>query len=156
MSEIIKPTIQNVKVIPLKQFPDERGKIMHMLKKTDPHFESFAEIHFSVAYLGVVKAWHTRTDMTSSVAVIFGKVKWVLYDNREDSSTKGELMELFLGDDNYHLLQIPPGVTSGYKTIGSTMSIVANCTDKTHSDDGKKNVDPFENDIPYNWDLKHR
>ena len=30
--------IHDVKVIPLKQIVDERGKIMHMLKASDDHF----------------------------------------------------------------------------------------------------------------------
>ena len=30
--------IDGVKVVPLRQIVDERGKIMHMLKATDPHF----------------------------------------------------------------------------------------------------------------------
>jgi len=153
----IKPNIHGVKVIPLKQFHDERGKVMHMLKNTDPHFKECAEIVFTVAFLGVVKAWHKRPTTTCSMVVIFGKVKWVLYDDRENSPTKGELMELFLGEgDNYHLLQVPPGITSGYKTIGMTQSIVAMSADETHKDEIKTNIDPFENDIPYNWELKHR
>ena len=156
MSNNIESTIDGVKVIPLKQFPDERGKIMHMLKSSDPHYNGFAEIHFSVAYPGVVKAWHKRPVMTSSVSVVFGKVKWVLYDDREDSPTKGKIMEIFLGEDNYCLLQIPPGLMSGYKTIGVTQSVVANCTDKTHCDEDKVNIDPFDNNIPYDWRLKHR
>lgn len=147
--------IDGVKIIPLRQIPDERGKIMHMLKITDPHFTQFGEIYFSTGFPGVVKAWHKRKTMTSNVAVILGRVKWVLYDDRENSPTKGELLEIFLGEDNYSLLQIPPGVTSGYKTYGETVSLVANCTDEPHQDDGKINIDPFKNSIPYHWDIKH-
>jgi dTDP-4-dehydrorhamnose 3,5-epimerase len=148
--------IEGVKIIPLKQFPDERGKIMQMLKSTDPHFTKFGDMSFSIAFPGVVKGWHKRKTMTSNIAVPFGKVKWVLYDDRENSKTKGEVMEIFLGEDNYNLLSIPPGITSGYKTYGVTHSIVANCTNEAHDDGGKINIDPFNNDIPYDWNLKHR
>ena len=148
--------IDGVQIIPLRQFPDERGKVMHMLKSTDSHFTKFGEIYFSVALPGVIKAWHARTTMTMNVAAVLGKVKWVLYDSREGSATKGNLMEVFMGDDNYCLLHIPPGVLSGYKTYGTTSSIVANCSDEPHRDDGKISVDPFKNDIPYQWDLKQR
>lgn len=154
MNEEIK--IDGVNLVPLKQFSDERGKIMHMLKATDPHFKSFAEIHFSVAYPGVVKGWHRRPSTSSNVVIVHGKVKWVLFDQRENSPTKGELMEIFLGEDNYLLLQIPSDVTSGYKTIGLEKSIVANCTDEVHVNENKINIDPFNNDIPYKWDLVHR
>ena len=47
--------IEGVKVIPLRQIPDERGTIYHMLKCTDPHFVQFGEIYFSTVYTGVIK-----------------------------------------------------------------------------------------------------
>ena len=152
----MKKKICDVNLIPLKQFFDERGKIMHMLKKTDKFFKNFGEIHFSVAFPGVIKGWHRRPFTSSSVVVVNGNVKWVLYDDRDKSPTKGEIMEIFLSEDNYFLLQIPKDLTSGYKTIGTEKSIVVNCTDEVHSDEKKINIDPFNNKIPYNWDLIHR
>ena len=125
------------------------------VKKTDEHFKNFGEIHFS-AYPGVIKGWHRRPFTSSSVVVVNGKVKWVLYDDRDKSPTKGEIMEIFLSEDNYFLLQIPKDLTSGYKTIGTEKSIVANCTDEVHFDEKKINIDPFNNKIPYDWDLIHR
>ena len=156
MTQKILSKIQGVKIIPLKQILDERGKIMHMLKCTDKHFKEFADINFAISFPGVIRAWHKRKTMTSNIAVIFGKVKWVLFDDRIESPTNGLLEEFFLGEENYFLLQIPPNIVSGYKTIGTSQSIIANCTDETHSDDGKIKIDPFSNDIPYNWDLIHR
>ena len=86
--------INGVNVVPLKQILDERGKIMHMLKETDPHFIRFGEIYFSCAWPGVIKGWHLHQRMTVNNAVIVGRAKLVLYDGRDGSSTKGELMEL--------------------------------------------------------------
>ena len=42
--------IEGVKITPLRQIPDERGKIMHMLKSTDDHFSGFGEIYFSCVH----------------------------------------------------------------------------------------------------------
>ena len=36
--------INGVEIVPLSQIADERGKIMHMLRSDDPHFEKFGEI----------------------------------------------------------------------------------------------------------------
>src|SRR6266576_1175093 len=96
-----RSVIEGVKIIPLRQILDERGKVMHMLKATDPHFIKFGEIYFSVAYPGVIKAWHIHKTMTLNNAVLSGKAKLVLYDVRPKSPTKGEVMEIFLGEDNY-------------------------------------------------------
>lgn len=147
--------INGVKIVPLKQIVDERGKVMHMLKATDPHFIEFGEIYFSVCWPGAIKAWHKHTSMTLNNAVLSGRAKLVLYDAREDSPTKGELMELFIGEDNYCLVQIPPGIVNGYKAYGEKPVILANCATEPHRPEEMIKIDPFENDIPYKWDLRH-
>lgn len=148
--------IEGVLIHPLKQIPDERGKIMHMLREDDPHFERFGEIYFSNVYPGVVKAWHYHTEMTLNYAVIYGMIKLVLFDDRQESSTYNELMELFIGEGNYALVKVPPKVWNGFKGIGLTHSIVANCSTIPHRPDEILRMDPFENHIPYKWDLIHR
>ncbi|MBI5566316.1 MAG: dTDP-4-dehydrorhamnose 3,5-epimerase family protein [Chloroflexi bacterium] len=148
--------IDGVMLIPLKQIPDERGKIMHMLRCDDPHFEQFGEIYFSTVYPNVIKGWHLHTEMTLNYAVIVGTIKLVLYDDRLDSPTRGEIMELYSGEDNYQLIKIPPMVWNGFKGVGVTPAIVANCATIPHRPDEILRKDPFSADIPYDWSLKHR
>ena len=119
--------IDGVRVVPLRQIPDERGKVMHMLRNDAEHFTGFGEIYFSCIYPGVVKAWHIHKRMTLNYAVPHGNIKLVLYDDRPESPTKGEVQEIFLGPDNYCLVTIPPMVWNGFKGIGTRMAIVANC-----------------------------
>ena len=147
--------ITDLKIIDLKQIIDERGKIMHLMKSTDKHFVGFGEIYFSTCWPGTVKAWHIHKSMIVNNAVISGRAKLVIYDCREGSSTYGELEEIFLGEDNYKLVQIPPGVANGYKSYGSNLTILANCASIPHDPNEMIKIDPFNNDIPYNWDLKH-
>lgn len=128
---------------------------MHMLKATDPHFIKFGEIYFSCAWPGTVKAWHIHQAMTINNAVISGRAKLVIYDLRESSSTRGELMEVFLGEDNYVLVQIPPGVANGYKAYGDKMVIMANAATEPHHPTEMLRMDPFSSDIPYDWALQH-
>ena len=64
--------IDGVVIRPLAVIPDERGKVMHMLKATDPEFERFGEIYFSTVFPGVVKGWHFHRDMTLNYAVVSG------------------------------------------------------------------------------------
>ena len=146
--------IEGVKVIPLRQILDERGKIMHMLKATDPHFINFGEIYFSCAWPGVVKGWHIHQRMTINNAAIVGRAKLVMYDGRPASPTKGETMELFIGEDNYCLVQIPPGIANGYKAYGDKLVVLANCATEPHDPAEIIYIDPFDNDIPYDWSLK--
>lgn len=147
--------IEGVKVIPLRKIVDERGKIMHMLKATDPHFIRFGEIYFSTAWPGTVKAWHIHQTMTVNNAVLSGHAKLVMYDLRESSPTKGELMEVYLGEDNHCLVQIPPGIANGYKAYGDKEVILANCGTEPHDPNEMLRLPPFTDKIPYDWALKH-
>lgn len=147
--------IDGVKVIPLKQIADERGKIMHMLKSTDPHFIEFGEIYFSCAWPGTIKGWHIHKSMTINNTVMVGRAKLVMYDGREGSPTKGQIQEEFIGEDNYCLIQIPPGVANGYKAYGDTLVVLANCATEPHNPEEIVRIDPFTNDIPYDWGLKN-
>lgn len=148
--------IDGVLIQPLRQIPDERGKIMHMLRRNDPYFEEFGEIYFSAVYPGVIKGWHIHRLMTLNYAVVHGMIKLVLYDDRESSPTKGEVQEIFMGEQNYVLVRVPPLVWNGFKGIGTKDAIVANCATLPHDPDEISRLDPFDNHIPYKWDLIHR
>ncbi len=147
--------MEGVLVTPLKQIPDERGRIMPMLRRDDPDFEQFGEIYFSVVYPGVVKGWHLHKSMTLNYAVVQGAIKLVLYDDRPLSPTRGEVQELFLGEGNYCRVRIPPGIWNGFKGVGTVPAIVANCATLPHDPQEIVRMDPFDNPIPYRWDLRH-
>ena len=146
--------IENVVVTPLRKIPDERGTIFHMLRSDSPNFEKFGEVYFSTAYPGVIKGWHEHTLQTQNYAVISGMIKLVLFDNRETSPTYGNLMELFIGDENYCLVKIPPGVINGYKSIGTEKCIVANCSTLPHQPGEMIRHDPFGDLVDYKWEIK--
>ena len=148
--------INGVQINPLRQIPDERGKVMHMMKAEDAVFSSFGEIYFSRVYPGAVKAWHLHDRMTINYAVPHGKIKLVLFDDRADSSTKGVIQEIFLGEDNYQLVTIPPFVWNGFKGIGTETALVANCASIPHDPNEITRLDPDDCFIPYNWELKNR
>lgn len=148
-------TIAGLTVRPLRQICDERGKIMHMLRVDDPHFDRFGEIYFSVVFPGIVKGWHLHREMTLNYAVPSGRVKLVCYDDRPASPSRGNLVELFVGDDCYGLVTIQPGVWNGFKGVGVAPAIVANCATLPHRADEIVRKDPFSPDIPYRWDVRH-
>lgn len=148
--------IDGVIVTPLKQILDERGKIMHMMRGDSTGFQGFGEIYFSCVHPGAIKGWHIHKEMVLNYAVPHGNIKFVLYDDRPTSSTRGEVQEIFMGPDNYCLVTVPPMVWNGFKGIGKEMAIVANCTSIPHRADEIDRLDPFDPSIPYNWEIKHR
>lgn len=148
--------IQGVEINPLAIIPDERGMILKMLRMDDKFFQEFGEIYFSLIYPGVVKGWHIHKEMTLNYAVISGNIKLVLYDDRANSPTMGEIQEIYLGRENYKLVTIPPMVWNGFKGVGTEPAIVANCATIPHNSDEIERMDPFNNKIPYDWELKNR
>ncbi|WP_017752678.1 dTDP-4-dehydrorhamnose 3,5-epimerase family protein [Clostridium tyrobutyricum] len=149
--------IEGVLVKSLKKIPDERGCIMKMQESCDKEFKGFGEIYFSAIYPGVVKGWHLHSNAVLNYAVVSGMIKLVLFDNREGSSSKGELMEIYLGEQNYVMVQIPPKVWNGFKCIGDKISIVADLITLTHDKDDMQRLNPHNNKvIPYEWKRNDR
>ncbi len=145
--------IDGVEIVPLRRIPDERGTIYHMLRATDPHFRGFGEIYFTSIYRGVVKGWHRHADMTLNYACIQGRVKVVIYDDREGSPTRHHLLERFLGPDDYSLVVISPGLWVGMKGMTDT-ALVANCATHPHDPERTERLDPHGGGVPYGWGIR--
>lgn len=150
--------IDGVKVKKLKVMPDERGRLMEILRRDDEIFTEFGQAYVTTAYPGVVKGWHYHRKQTDNMAVIKGMVKIVLYDNRPASSTKGEVNEFFAGEHNPLLIQIPPLVCHGFKCIGAEEAVLINIPTEVYNyavpDEFR--IEPHGEEIPYSWERKER
>ncbi len=148
--------IHGARTKPLRVIPDERGRLMEMLRCDDDLFKGFGQLYLTTAYPGVVKAWHYHKKQWDHFVCIRGMMKVVLFDTRPESPTKGQANEFFLGEHNPLLLQIPPLVYHGFKCISDYEAVVVNCPSQTynHADPDEFRVDPHSNDIPYNWARK--
>lgn len=143
--------IDGLAITPLRRIADERGAVLHMLREDSPTFERFGEIYFSLVYPGVVKGWHLHKRMTLNYAVPLGMIKLVCFDDRVDSRTRGAIQEVHLGELNYALVTIPPLVWNGFKGEGAEPALVANCATTPHDPAEIERLDPFENEVPYDW-----
>ncbi len=149
--------IQDVVIVKKNIIPDERGSIMHMLKNSDNEFTKFGEVYFSTAYPTVIKGWHLHTRQTQNYVVVEGMIKLVLLDKRKKSITYGLLEEHYLGELNYSLCQIPPGVANGYKVIGNKKAIICNCSDYAHEPDEMLRYSPADKSFSnYKWDIIYK
>jgi len=148
--------ISGVLVKKLKVIPDERGRLMEILRSDDEMFSRFGQVYMTTAYPGVVKGWHYHKKQFDNMAVVKGMMKIVLYDSREDSPTKGEVNEFFAGEHNPILVHIPPFVYHGFKCISPREAIVVNTPTETYNykEPDEFRVDPHKNEIPYDWNRK--
>ena len=150
--------IAGVRLKQLKVIPDERGRLMEILRSDDDLFLKFGQIYMTTAYPGVVKGWHYHQKQIDNFAVVRGMMKLVLYDRRDDSPTRGQINEFFLGLHNPQLVQIPNLVLHGFKGIGTEEAIVINCPTEVYryNEPDEFRIDPFSKEIPYDWALKMR
>lgn len=144
--------IDDVICTELKQISDERGTVLHMFRCDSPEFTRFGECYFSEILPGSIKAWKRHKIQTQNFAVPVGRIQLVIYDDRKESNTRGNLDILQLGRaDAYYRISIPPNLWYGFACIGTSPALLANCPDFPH--------DPFDSEvlliddksIPYSW-----
>ena len=152
----MKELIDGVVTKQLKIIPDERGRLMEMLRCDDDLFVKFGQIYMTTAYPGAVKAWHYHKKQWDNFVVVRGMMKIVLYDTRGNSATKGEINEFFMGDHQPLLLRIPPLVYHGFKCISEQEAMVINTPSElyNYTEPDEYRVDPHGGDIPYDWARK--
>jgi dTDP-4-dehydrorhamnose 3,5-epimerase len=151
-----KPLIVGVQTKLLSVHPDERGRLMEILRSDDPIFEKFGQVYLTTAYPGVIKAWHYHREQTDHFTCVRGMMKVVLYDPREGSATKGQVDEFFIGDFNPTLVRIPPGVYHGFKCISDFEAIIINVPTTTYNylSPDEYRIDAHSLEIPYDWSRK--
>jgi dTDP-4-dehydrorhamnose 3,5-epimerase len=145
--------IEGVKTKKLKIIPDDRGRLMEILRQDDDMFERFGQVYMTTAYPGVVKAWHYHKKQTDNFTCIRGKMLLGLYDARKDSPTFGNVEEYTISLEDPLLVQIPSGIYHGFKCIGSEEAVVINTVTEPYNrdDPDEYRVDAFNNDIPFDW-----
>ncbi|MEO0097829.1 MAG: dTDP-4-dehydrorhamnose 3,5-epimerase family protein [candidate division WOR-3 bacterium] len=145
--------IEGIEVKKLRIIPDERGFVLEILRSDDNIFTKFGQVYISVAYPGIIKAWHYHKRQTDFFTIIKGMAKVVLYDYRENSQTYKEINEFFIGELNPLLIKIPPLVLHGFKPLGNEPAYLLNIPTEVYN---YKNPDEYRIDykskeIPYEW-----
>ena len=144
--------IKDVVLTELKQFSDERGTLLHMLRNDDPTFTTFGECYFSEVFPGAVKAWKLHREQTQHFSVPVGRIKLVIYDNRKDSVSNSNVQLINLGrPDSYFRVMIPPGLWYGFTCISKIPALLVNCADIPHNlqESEVRMIDDVS--IPYKW-----
>lgn len=145
--------IEGVAVRRAKVIPDERGRLGEIMRADDPWFEKFGQVYFTTTYPGVVKAWHYHRKQTDHFYVARGTIKVGLYDEREDSATRGVVNEVYLGEHCPGMVRIPPGVCHGWVCVGRTEAYIINIVSEMYNraEPDEFRTPPHDNHIPYDW-----
>lgn len=145
--------IEGVQVKQLKVIPDERGFLMEMMRADDDFFQRFGQVYLSVCSPGYAKGWHYHKVQTDHFVVVKGQGRVVLYDQREESATSGEIQEFSMGERNPILVVIPPYVLHGITPDGDEPCYLINIpTEPYKYNEPDEYRVPFDDpSIGYDW-----
>ena len=148
--------ISGVKKKILKVHPDERGRLMEILRRDDGLFQNFGQVYLTTTYPGVVKAWHKHEKQSDNIVCVAGMIKMVLYDGRSGSPTYKEINEFFLGVHHPLLVHVPAGIYHGWKCLSQEEALVINVPTEMydHAHPDEQRLDPHKSEIPYDWTRK--
>lgn len=145
--------IEGVSLTPLKIIESSLGNVMHALRRDDSGFHSFGEAYFSTVKAGAVKGWKKHTVMVINLVVPVGKIRFVVYDDRLESTTKGKYFTVTLSStDNYQRLTVHPGLWVAFEGIGEGENVLLNIASIKHDPAEAENIDVKSGQIQYPYD----
>tara|TARA_B110000014_G_scaffold250465_1_gene226765 strand:+ start:1295 stop:1750 length:456 start_codon:yes stop_codon:yes gene_type:complete len=127
----------------------EGGNVLHAMKQEDKGFSSFGEAYFSTVEHKVIKGWKRHFEMTLNIVVPIGHIRFVLFDDRDNSKTKGFYQEVSLSRNNYQRLTVPPMIWFAFEGIAKESSLLLNLASIPHRKEEQENLSLDE--IRYKW-----
>lgn len=143
-------TINGVLLTPLKIIENTKGDVYHGMKNTDPGYSGFGEAYFSTINFEEIKPWKKHLEMTLNFVVPVGEIRFVLYDDRPDSFTKGAFFDITLGKNNYKRITIPPGIWVAFSGRSINLNLLMNIANISHNIDEIVRMESIK-DIEYLW-----
>lgn len=133
---------------------DERGVILEMMDTRDPYWDQ----PLVYAYMGTcrprkAKGWGYHVSHEDRYAIISGEMILALYDDRDDSPTKGVVQEFYLSREGQNQITIPRGIWHAHMNPGDSDLIFVNFPTEhfAHNDPDKRTL-PLDTDkIPYKF-----
>lgn len=148
--------IQGVEVRDLQVNADERGHLVEVFREDwDQYDPGPAMSYYSMTYPGITRAWHRHhRGQVDYFTCPKGRIKIGIYDDREESSTQGELNTFVIGEHNQKVVRIPGECWHGFKAIGDDPAFLINHPSKLYDyEDPDEERLPYDTDkIPLDWD----
>ena len=153
--------IQGVKVVYLTTHMDDRGYLTEIARSSEAP-EPHGIVHkFGQVYLvgdmtkGTIRGFHKHKLLWDWFFISHGSAKFVLKDDRENSSTKGELMTIVTGSRKLATIVIPPGVYHGWMSLEDDTQMISVASEYYNS------AEPDEVRIPADsfgnvWEIEGR
>ena len=121
--------IKDVQVTPLKVNTDDRGYLIvigSLGRVHAPEIPTMKEVYLVGDMVKfTIRAFHKHESLWDYFFISHGSAKFVLVDDRPDSSTKGEKNTFVLTERNPSLLVVPPGVYHGWMSLEDDTQLIS-------------------------------
>ncbi len=144
-----KINIEGVILTPLNKIHHPKGDVFHGMKKSDVGFAGFGEAYFSTIKKNAIKGWNRHKKMTLNLVVPIGSVAFIIYDNRQNSNSKGSFFRVELSSSNYQRLTVLPELWIAFKGKNNNTNFILNIADMEHDPDEIERLDLDQFD--YDW-----
>lgn len=132
MNQLNIESMEGVILTPLRIIPGEKGSVLHGLRADDPSFQGFGEAYFSTILNGQFKGWKRHRQMVLNLIVPSGEIRFVIFDDRADSNSRGSWAAICLSRNDYSRLTIPPEVWLAFQGIAPGESLLLNIANIPH------------------------
>ena len=136
--------LKNIKLVKLKRIKNSNGDLLRVLRKSENEYSKFGEAYFTFIKKNKTKGWKKHYKMKSNIVVPIGKVRFVFFDEKNDS-----FREETIGENNYFRLTIPPKVWFAFQGVYKSDSLILNMSNMIHDD--KEEIKIPLKDINYSW-----
>ncbi len=152
--DYLNPLIDGVKTREVKNIITRNGHTTELFRVDWGIFSYPIEQIINVALRPqTISAWHMHKLQTDHIFVTYGTIKVVLFDDRQDSTTKGQIDVFHLSLLRPMLLIIPPGIWHGVQNLSNEVSMFINFFDKQYNykDPDEYYLNYNTNEIPYKF-----
>jgi dTDP-4-dehydrorhamnose 3,5-epimerase len=130
--------IQGVIIKKLDKRSDERGWLTEIFRSDEIDYKPVMS-YVSSTKKDVIRGPHEHKFQSDCFVFLGpGNFELHLWDNRENSETKGEYLKIEVGESNPTIVIVPPGVVHGYKCVSKSDAYCINLPDKLYKGEGKK------------------
>ncbi|UCF38490.1 MAG: dTDP-4-dehydrorhamnose 3,5-epimerase family protein [Acidobacteriota bacterium] len=134
---------------------DDRGSVCELYdSRWDWHPDPLVFSYCFTIRPGMIKGWGMHKEHEDRYFVLYGEMEVVLYDDREDSGTRGLVTKVYLTQYRRRLMNIPAGVWHATRNPGISDVVVVNfpTIPYDHANPDKYRL-PLDTDrIPYKFD----
>lgn len=148
---MIEYNIEGLKVSALEKKEGEFSAIYKISKLGYPNHENFQEIYCSCLYANSIRGWYRHLNASQNFSVIKGVVNFFVYDSRDNSTTKGNIVEVSLSRDNFFTLHLPSGLWYSFGEMNGDEAYIINCLPLVYEFIKSESLPIGSSLIPYAW-----